>query len=32
MTTVQFPELDANAIVATRDTLHGYSRILGDWL
>ena len=32
MTIVQFPELDANAIVATRDTLHGYSRILGDWL
>jgi hypothetical protein len=32
MTTVQFPELDANAIVATRDTLHAYSRILGDWL
>ena len=32
MTIVQFPELDANAIVATRDTLLGYSRILGDWL
>ena len=32
MTKIRFPALDANAIVATRDTLHGYSRILGDWL
>ena len=27
-----FPTLDPDAIVVTRDALHAYSRILGDWL
>jgi hypothetical protein len=27
-----FPELDPNAIRATRDALHAYARIVGDWL
>jgi len=26
-----FPQLDADAIVATRDAVHAYSQILGDW-
>ena len=28
----KFPALDPDAIVVTRDALHGYARILGDWL
>jgi hypothetical protein len=28
----EFPALDPNSIVATRDALHAYARILGDWL
>lgn len=32
MTEPSFPKLDANAIMATRDALHAYSRMLGDWL
>ena len=28
----QFPALDPDAIVVTRDALHAYARILGDWL
>jgi len=27
-----FPELDPDQISATRDALHAYSRIAGDWL
>ncbi|MGI9288533.1 MAG: DUF5996 family protein [Pseudomonadales bacterium] len=32
MTTQRFPTLDANCIVATRDALHSYAEVLGDWL
>jgi len=32
MTTNSFPELDAGDIRATRDALHAYARVLGDWL
>ena len=28
----KFPALDPDAIVVTRDALHAYARILGDWL
>jgi len=28
----KFPELDPDAIAVTRDALHAYARILGDWL
>jgi hypothetical protein len=31
MTTPQFPDLDANAIVDTRDAIHAYAQVLGDW-
>lgn len=32
MTNISFPELDPEAIRATRDALHAYARLLGDWL
>lgn len=32
MTTHRFPELDSDAITATRDALHAYARVLGGWL
>jgi len=32
MTTHGFPQLDPDAITATRNALHAYSRVLGDWL
>jgi hypothetical protein len=32
MTTQHFPELTASSIVATRNALHAYARVLGDWL
>lgn len=32
MTTQRFPTLDTNGIVATRNALHGYAEVLGDWL
>jgi len=31
MTTQQFPGLDATAIVDTRDAIHAYAQVLGDW-
>ena len=31
MTMHQFPQLDASAIVATRDAVHAYAQVLGDW-
>ena len=31
MTTQQFPELDVNEIVDTRDAVHAYAQVLGDW-
>lgn len=31
MTAQIFPKLDANAIVETRDAIHAYSQVLGDW-
>ncbi len=31
MTAQQFPSLDANSIVATRDAVHAYAQVLGDW-
>jgi hypothetical protein len=32
MTTHRFPDLDPDAIVQTREALHAYARVLGDWL
>ena len=32
MTNQSFPDLDPEAIRATRDALHAYARLLGDWL
>jgi len=32
MTTKRFPALDPDAIGTTRDALHAYARVLGDWL
>lgn len=32
MTTHRFPDLDHDAIAATRDALHAYARVLGGWL
>ncbi len=32
MTTQRFPELDTDAIRETRDALHAYARVQGDWL
>ncbi len=32
MNTRRFPDLDPDSIRQTRDALHAYSRILGDWL
>ncbi len=32
MTTQHFPMLDDSSIVVTRNALHAYARILGDWL
>ena len=31
MTTQPFPDLESNSIAETRDALHTYSRLLGDW-
>jgi hypothetical protein len=31
MTSRGYPDLDPESIAVTRDALHGYSRILGDW-
>lgn len=31
MTTERFPKLNASDIVATRDTVHAYAQVLGDW-
>ena len=32
MTSERFPTLDSDTIAATREALHAYSRVLGDWL
>ena len=32
MSTQRFPELNPDTIRVTRDALHAYARILGDWL
>jgi hypothetical protein len=32
MMTPQFPKLDDSSIAVTRDALHAYARVLGDWL
>ncbi len=32
MSTADFPALDHSAIAGTRDALHAYARVLGDWL
>lgn len=32
MTTQSFPDLDPQSIAVTRDALHAYARVLGDWL
>jgi len=32
MTTKRFPALDPGAIQSTRDALHAYAQVLGDWL
>ncbi len=31
MTKPRFPSLDPQAIAVTRDALHAYARVLGDW-
>lgn len=31
MSAQRFPELDATAIVETRDAIHAYAQVLGDW-
>jgi len=31
MTTQHFPDLDLRSFTATRDALHAYTRVLGDW-
>lgn len=32
MTTPHFPDLDPPSFAATRDALHAYARVLGDWM
>ncbi len=32
MTTQQFPNLDPQSLTATREALHAYARVLGDWM
>ncbi len=32
MTTQQFPDLDPQSLAATREALHAYARVLGDWM
>lgn len=31
MTSEKFPKLDSDSVVATRDALHGYAKVIGTW-